>query len=56
MVKEFLLELEFPGVLAKGMTSRMFAMPVTNMSMRSKPRPKPAWGTLPYFRRSAYQP
>ena len=36
-----------PGVRAKGITSRMFATPVTNMSMRSKPRPKPAWGTVP---------
>jgi hypothetical protein len=36
-----------PGVRAKGMTSRMFATPVTNMSMRSKPRPKPACGTVP---------
>jgi hypothetical protein len=45
-----------PGVRAKGITSRMFCMPVTNMSRRSKPMPKPACGTLPYFRRSAYQP
>ena len=36
-----------PGVRAKGMTSRMFATPVTNISMRSKPRPKPACGTVP---------
>ena len=36
-----------PGVRAKGITSRMFATPVTNMSIRSKPRPKPAWGTVP---------
>ena len=36
-----------PGVRAKGMTSRMFETPVTNMSIRSKPRPKPACGTVP---------
>ena len=36
-----------PGVRAKGMTSRMLATPVTNISMRSKPRPKPACGTVP---------
>jgi len=32
------------------MTSRMFPTPVTNISSRSKPRPKPACGTLPYLR------
>lgn len=26
-----------------------------NMSIRSKPRPKPAWGTLPYFRINSWQ-
>ena len=36
-----------PGVRANGMTSRIFATPVTNMSMRSKPSPKPACGTVP---------
>jgi PAS domain S-box-containing protein len=36
-----------PGVRAKGMTSRMLATPVTNISRRSKPSPKPACGTLP---------
>jgi hypothetical protein len=36
-----------PGVRAKGITSRMFETPVTNMSMRSKPRPKPECGTVP---------
>ncbi len=45
---------QFPGVLANGMTSRIFAMPVTNMRRRSNPSPKPACGTLPYFRRSTY--
>jgi hypothetical protein len=45
---------QWPGVRAKGMTSRMLPMPVTNISRRSKPRPNPAWGTVPYFRRSAY--
>ena len=33
---------QFPGVRANGITSRIFAIPVTNMSIRSKPRPKPA--------------
>ena len=46
---------QFPGVRAKGITSRMFAIPVTNISIRSNPRPKPACGTLPYLRRSLYQ-
>src|SRR3984893_10925998 len=36
-----------PGVRAKGITSRMFETPVTNMSIRSKPRPNPACGTVP---------
>ena len=36
-----------PGVRANGITSRMFETPVTNISMRSKPRPKPACGTVP---------
>ena len=36
-----------PGVRAKGITSRMFEMPVMNISMRSKPRPKPECGTVP---------
>ena len=31
-----------PGVRAKGMTSRMFFMPVKYMSIRSSPSPKPA--------------
>ena len=44
----------FPGVRAKGITSRMFETPVRNISKRSNPRPKPACGTVPYFRRSAY--
>ena len=30
----------------------MFAMPVTYMSMRSKPKPNPLCGTLPYLRKS----
>ena len=47
---------QLPGVRAKGMTSRMFAIPVTNINIRSKPSPKPAWGTLPNLRRSEYQP
>ena len=36
-----------PGVRAKGITSRMFEIPVINISMRSKPRPKPECGTVP---------
>ena len=36
-----------PGVRGKGITSRMFCMPVTNCTSRSKPRPKPAWGAEP---------
>jgi|GEM_PF-519645 len=36
-----------PGVRANGITSRMLLMPVTNISMRSKPRPNPECGTLP---------
>lgn len=36
-----------PGVLAKGITSRMLLMPVANISMRSNPMPNPACGTLP---------
>ena len=35
------------GVRGKGMTSRMFCMPVTKRMSRSKPRPKPAWGQEP---------
>ena len=45
-----------PGVRAKGTTSRMFETPVANISIRSKPSPKPAWGTVPHRRRSMYQP
>ena len=36
-----------PGVRAKGMTSRMFATPVMNISIRSKPRPNPECGAVP---------
>ena len=36
-----------PGVRGKGITSRMFCMPVTNCISRSKPRPKPACGAEP---------
>ena len=45
-----------PGVRANGITSRMFETPVTNISIRSNPRPKPACGTVPHRRRSRYQP
>ena len=34
----------WPGHLGKGMTSRMFSMPVANRMRRSKPRPKPVGG------------
>src|SRR5207248_1492769 len=36
-----------PGVRANGITSRMFGTPVMNISIRSKPRPKPECGTVP---------
>lgn len=36
-----------PGARGKGTTSRMFCIPVQNMTARSKPIPKPAWGTAP---------
>ena len=41
-----------PGVRGKGITSRMLVIPVTNWISRSRPKPKPAWGTVPYRRRS----
>jgi len=44
----------FPGVRAKGITSRILDMPLRNISSRSKPRPKPACGAVPYRRRSTY--
>ncbi len=37
----------FPGVRAKGMTSRMLPTPVRNIRSRSKPSPNPACGTEP---------
>jgi hypothetical protein len=37
----------FPGVLGKGITSRMLPIPVRNNSVRSSPRPNPEWGTVP---------
>jgi len=40
-------ERAFPGVLENGITSRTFDRPVTYASVRSKPRPKPACGTVP---------
>jgi len=36
------------------MVSRMFSTPVTSITRRSKPRPKPAWGQVPYLRKSRY--
>jgi hypothetical protein len=32
----------FPGVRGKGITSRMFTIPVTYCTIRSRPKPKPA--------------
>ena len=43
-----------PVVRGKGSTSRMLAMPVRYMIMRSKPMPKPACGVVPYLRSSRY--
>lgn len=43
------------GVRGKGITSRMFSIPVRSMIRRSKPSPKPAWGQLPQRRLSRYQ-
>ena len=37
----------FFGVRGNGMTSRMLAMPVMSCTRRSRPRPKPEWGTVP---------
>ena len=42
----------WPGHLGKGMMSRIFSSPVAKSTRRSKPKPKPEWGMLPYFRRS----
>ena len=46
----------WPGVLGNGIASRTLARPVTYAMVRSNPRPKPACGTVPYRRRSRYQP
>jgi len=46
----------WPGLRGNGMTSRMFVIPVAYWIVRSNPRPNPACGTLPYRRRSRYQP
>jgi len=43
-----------PGVRGNGITSRMFAIPVTNCTTLSRPSPKPACGTVPKRRRSRY--
>ena len=37
----------FPGVRGNGMTSRTLARPVTYATVRSKPSPNPACGTVP---------
>ena len=44
----------FPTVLGWGSTSRMLAMPVRYITIRSKPRPKPACLQEPNRRRSRY--
>ena len=44
----------FPTVLGWGSTSRMLAMPVRYMTIRSNPRPKPACLQEPNRRRSRY--
>ena len=40
------------SLLALGykMTSLIFDIPVTYITILSKPKPKPLWGTLPYLR------
>ena len=43
----FFYSSQLPTVRGKGMTSRMFPMPVRYMTQRSKPRPKPAWRAEP---------
>ena len=41
-------------VRGKSTTSRMFSMPVTYMTKRSKPSPNPPCGAVPNFLRSRY--
>ena len=42
-------------VLGNGMTSRMCGRPQIQVMVRSRPMPKPLWGTEPNLRRSRYQ-
>ncbi len=42
------------GALGNAITSRMLSMPVAYITALSNPSPKPAWGTVPYLRRSRY--
>ena len=42
------------GVRGNGIVSRILAIPVTSIIIRSKPKQKPACGTLPYLRESKY--
>ena len=42
-------------IRAKGMVSRTWWRPQIQATVRSTPRPKPACGTEPYWRRSRYQ-
>ena len=50
----FFYHMMFLTLLGKSVTSRMFSMPVTYITKRSKPRPKPPCGTVPNVRRSRY--
>ena len=43
-----------PACVGNGITSRILAMPVMNWTTRSRPRPKPACGTVPNRRKSRY--
>src|SRR5579863_7817484 len=42
------------SILGNGIVSRTCSSPQIHATARSMPMPKPAWGTLPYFRRSRY--
>ena len=47
-------KLQWPGYRGNGIESRMFSSPVQIITNRSKPRPNPAWGTVPKRLRSRY--
>ena len=42
-----LINFFLPGHLGNGNVSLIFSIPVTNLTRRSNPNPKPACGTLP---------